>query len=66
MRVFELLEDDRNYYTVLELLEGGELFDRIVKLKKFTEKDACQIIHSVLLAINYMHQNNIIHRYVLN
>ncbi len=33
MRIFELLEDDNYYYIVSELLKGGELYDRIVKLK---------------------------------
>ena len=30
MRIFELLEDDNYFYIVSELLEGGELYDRIV------------------------------------
>jgi len=30
MRIFELLEDDTCYYIVSELLEGGELYERIV------------------------------------
>ena len=30
MSVNELLEDNDSYYIVTELLEGGELFDRII------------------------------------
>ena len=30
MNVNELLEDDNSYYIATELLEGGELFDRII------------------------------------
>jgi serine/threonine protein kinase len=30
MNVSEILEDSNNYYIVSELLEGGELFDRIL------------------------------------
>lgn len=30
MSVNEILEDSSNYYIVSELLEGGELFDRIL------------------------------------
>jgi serine/threonine protein kinase len=44
MRIFELLEDDNYYYIVSELLKGGELYDRIVKLKQFSERDAANII----------------------
>ena len=45
MRIFELLEDDLHYYIVSELLEGGELYERIVKLKTFSERDAAYIIY---------------------
>ena len=38
MRVIEIIEDDINYYIVTEYLEGGELFDRLIKKKKFDEK----------------------------
>ena len=44
MEVHELLEDDDNYYIVSELLEGGELFDRIVKVGFYKEKKAAYIL----------------------
>jgi calcium-dependent protein kinase len=62
MRIFELLEDDIHYYIISELIEGGELYDRICKMKIFTEKSAATILEQILLAINYMHQRNITHR----
>jgi calcium-dependent protein kinase len=62
MRIFELLEDDIHYYIISELIEGGELYERICKSKVFTEKSAAQILEQILLAINYMHQRNITHR----
>mmetsp|Transcript_27437 Transcript_27437/g.20598 ORF Transcript_27437/g.20598 Transcript_27437/m.20598 type:complete len:96 (+) Transcript_27437:279-566(+) len=62
MKVYELLEDDLNYYIVSELLEGGELYSRIIKQKRFSEVNAAKIIHQMLLALNYMHQRNIAHR----
>ena len=37
MRIFELLEDDTSFYIVSELLQGGELYDRIVQMKCFNE-----------------------------
>lgn len=62
MRIFELLEDEDNYYVVSEFLRGGELFDRIVNLKQFNEKKAAYVIYQILLALNYIHQNKIMHR----
>ncbi len=55
MSVNELLEDDNNFYIVTELLEGGELFDRIIEEQQFDEQKAAYILKQVLLAINYMH-----------
>mmetsp|Transcript_4957 Transcript_4957/g.3567 ORF Transcript_4957/g.3567 Transcript_4957/m.3567 type:complete len:215 (+) Transcript_4957:348-992(+) len=62
MRIFELLEDDDYYYIVSEYIPGGELYQRIIDLKRFNERDAALIIQQLLLACNYMHSNNIIHR----
>ncbi len=44
MRTIELMEDDDNYYVVSEFLRGGELFDRIIKLKRFDENRASEVI----------------------
>ena len=45
-----------------QLATGGELFDRICEKGKFTEKDAAETIRQVLDAVNYLHQNNVVHR----
>lgn len=41
---------------------GGELFERLFERGKFTEKDAIQIMSSVLRGLEYLHQKNIVHR----
>ena len=43
-RVFELMEDDRCYYIIMELVSGGNLFDMIKNRRKFSEADAANII----------------------
>jgi serine/threonine protein kinase len=62
MAAKEILEDDQNYYIITEMLEGGELFDRLIKLKNFSEKKAAYIVKQIALALNYMHKKNIAHR----
>jgi calcium-dependent protein kinase len=62
MRIFELLEDVDRYYIVSEYIRGGELYERIVKLKSFTEAKVAEIVYQLILALNYMHQNGIMHR----
>jgi len=46
-RIFELLEDNRNYYIVAELMAGGHLMDKILMQKEmtFSELTAASIIH---------------------
>lgn len=50
------------YYIVTQLATGGELFDRICEQGRFTEKDASQTIRQVLEAVDYLHNNNVVHR----
>ena len=40
-----MLEDDKNYYIVSELMKGGELYDEIIKRKRFTERDAADLVY---------------------
>jgi len=48
--------------TKLKLIEGGELFDKIIKLGSICEKDASRVISQLLDAVQYLHENHIIHR----
>ena len=61
-RIFELMEDEKNYYIVMEVVTGGNLLDKIGKMKHFTEQTAAKIIFQLLLALNLMHSKNIMHR----
>ncbi|KAH9512972.1 hypothetical protein Btru_037196 [Bulinus truncatus] len=46
----------------MELVTGGELFDRIVEKGSYTEKDASLLIRQVLEAVDYMHDRGVVHR----
>jgi calcium-dependent protein kinase len=62
IRLFESFQDVKCIYLVLELCNGGELFDRVVEAGYFTESVAAHCVRQMFLAINYLHQNLIIHR----
>jgi calcium/calmodulin-dependent protein kinase I len=62
VRFHDWFESRDKYYIVTQLATGGELFDRICEKGKFTEKDAAETIRQVLDAVNYLHQNNVVHR----
>jgi serine/threonine protein kinase len=49
-------------FFVMEYLEGGELFDKIVELGHFTERDAAECIKNVCSALSYLHSHAIVHR----
>jgi len=58
----ELYETKTRLSLVMDLVEGGELFDKIVDKGQFSEKEASIVIFKVLSAIDYLHDLNIAHR----
>lgn len=53
----------KNYvYLVMDLMTGGELFDRIVNKDHYTEKEAKTALREIVTAIKYCHDQNIVHR----
>lgn len=38
IKLVEMIEGERYFYLVVELMPGGELFDRIIKRSHYTEK----------------------------
>ena len=62
MHIYEFYEDKANYYIVSELCKGGELFDMITEKGAFNEAEACPLMHQLMSAICYCHQNRVVHR----
>lgn len=42
-KLYEVYENKDYIYFVMELLQGGELFDRIIDIGSYKESDACFI-----------------------
>ncbi|EFN71452.1 Ribosomal protein S6 kinase alpha-3 [Camponotus floridanus] len=55
-------EDDKRVYLVLELLRGGELLDRLLQRRNFTEREAAEVIHTITNVVHYLHENGVVHR----
>lgn len=62
VRGFEFFEEPKQFYFVLEKVDGGELFDRIVKKTHYNEKEARDLVRVLLNGIKYCHDRNIAHR----
>mmetsp|Transcript_7291 Transcript_7291/g.11091 ORF Transcript_7291/g.11091 Transcript_7291/m.11091 type:complete len:329 (-) Transcript_7291:102-1088(-) len=62
VRLEEIFENKKKLFLVMEILSGGELFDRIVAKGSFSEKEASILIKSVAMALQYLHSIGIVHR----
>jgi len=62
MKIIEFYQDPKAFYIVSEFYNGGELFDKISNMRNFSERMAAVTIKQILSAVNYCHQNNIVHR----
>ena len=54
--------NDKYFYLCTTLCTGGELFDKVKKLKHFSENQAAQVVTTVITAIEHVHSRNIVHR----
>lgn len=62
MALIEVFQSRTKAYLVIELLSGGELFDQIVQLEKFSEAKAAETMATMTRAIQYLHGQKIVHR----
>ncbi|XP_065184322.1 serine/threonine-protein kinase Chk2-like [Sycon ciliatum] len=62
IRVENMFETDNQLFIVLELMEGGELFDRVVNTGRFEEPLSKLCFYQMAMAVQYLHKNGITHR----
>jgi serine/threonine protein kinase len=62
MKIYEFLEDEKNYYLIQEFCDGGDLETILKGEKVYCEFLVRFIMYQVFLAINYLHSNNIVHQ----
>jgi calcium/calmodulin-dependent protein kinase I len=62
VQLYEMFETKTKLYMVIELLTGGELFDRIVAKGSYSEKEAATLLGCVTEAIAYLHNIGVVHR----
>jgi len=62
VRYFDFTQDRSHYYIVLEVVAGGELFDRIVQRVYYSEKEARDLVWVLLDVLHHIHSKRIAHR----
>jgi len=58
----ELFDTQDKLFLVMELVTGGELFDKIVEKGSYTESEAVQLVRKIVSAVEYLHNIGIVHR----
>jgi len=56
------VQNDSAIYIVMELVRGGDLFDRIIARHCYPEPDARSLMLRLLSGVAYLHRNGIVHR----
>jgi len=62
VKMHKCYETEKILYLVLELLTGGELFDRIIAKGHYSEADARQVSIVLLDSLRYLHAQGVAHR----
>ena len=68
MKIYDILDNHQYFFIFMELIEGGNLKDLIIKRYLdnnnylFRDSECSQIMKGILEALNYLHKKNIIHR----
>ncbi|KAM3261903.1 hypothetical protein ACQJBY_052542 [Aegilops geniculata] len=62
VQLHEVMASKSKIYMVLEFVEGGELFDKIVNSGKLGEDEARRYFHQLINAVDYCHSRGVYHR----
>lgn len=62
IRLQDVIDTPEKIYIVMELAEGGELFDRLASNRRLPESTVKFYFYQLALAVQYLHRKNITHR----
>lgn len=62
IRLYETFTETREIYLVIERVNGGELFERIVKKSRYSELEARNVVKTILRTLAFLHSKGIVHR----
>ncbi|KAH7291022.1 hypothetical protein KP509_30G073600 [Ceratopteris richardii] len=62
VHLHDIVEDRTSVHLIMDLCSGGDLFDKIAKVKRFPEVQAAHVMKSLLEGLQYCHKKGIIHR----
>ncbi|XP_049761235.1 ribosomal protein S6 kinase alpha-2 isoform X1 [Elephas maximus indicus] len=58
----DVYDDGKYVYLVMELMRGGELLDRILRQRCFSEREASDVLCTITKTMDYLHSQGVVHR----
>ncbi|XP_067142077.1 serine/threonine-protein kinase BRSK2-like isoform X3 [Centruroides vittatus] len=62
LALYDVYENKKYLYLILEHVSGGELFDYLVKKGRLTPKEARRFFRQIISALDFCHSHSICHR----
>jgi len=63
VRLYEVIDTHSKLYLILELADGGDLYDYIMRHEGgLSEQLACEYFSQIVRAISYCHKLHVVHR----
>ncbi|XP_067333925.1 serine/threonine-protein kinase BRSK2 isoform X4 [Channa argus] len=62
LKLYDVYENNKYLYLVLEHVSGGELFDYLVKKGRLTPKEGRKFFRQIISALDFCHSHSICHR----
>jgi serine/threonine protein kinase len=62
MQVIEIVEDDKSYCIISQIIKGGPIINRLLQKGPMNEADSREVIKQVLVCLLYLHSKRIVHR----
>ncbi|KAF0758284.1 hypothetical protein AaE_003989, partial [Aphanomyces astaci] len=62
IQLYQVIDTSEAIYLVMEYIDGGEMFEYIVKHHRIREKEAVYMFLQIVEALDYLHQNDVTHR----
>lgn len=62
IKIFDVLEDSRYLYLIIEYASKGELFNHLVEKRRIESKEALIFFQQLISGIEYCHKHRICHR----
>lgn len=60
--LIDCYESKNRVNFVMDLIDGEELFERILEIEHYSEKDASYLMKQICIMVEYLHSKNIVHR----